>query len=74
MNFNSIQYLVFLAVNVALYYLLPRRARNFQLLLASYYFYMCWNPVYALLMLFSTAVTYGCGLLVGCTVWGKRRL
>ena len=74
MNFNSIQYLVFLAVNVALYYLLPRRARNFQLLLASYYFYMCWNPVYALLMLFSTAVTYGCGLLVGYTVWGKRRL
>lgn len=74
MNFNSLQYLVFLAANVLLYYLLPRRARNVQLLAASYYFYMCWNPTYALLMLFSTAVTYGCGLLVGKNFWGKRRL
>ena len=74
MNFNSLQYLVFLAVNVTLYYLLPQRFRNVQLLLASYYFYMCWNPAYALLMLFSTVMTYGCGLLVGQSVWGKRRL
>ncbi len=74
MNFNSLQYIVFLAVNVTLYYLLPQRFRNVQLLLASYYFYMCWNPAYALLMLFSTAVTYGCGLLVGQGVLGKRRL
>ena len=74
MNFNSIQYLLFLGLNLLVYYLLPRRARNVQLLLASYFFYMCWNPAYALLMLFSTAVTYGCGLLVGNAVWGKRRL
>ena len=74
MNFNSLQYLVFLVANVVVYYLLPQRARNVQLLLASYYFYMCWNPTYALLMLFSTAVTYGCGLLVGASAWGKRRL
>lgn len=74
MNFNSLQYLAFLAVNVTLYYLLPQRYRNVQLLLASYFFYMCWNPAYALLMLFSTVVTYGCGLLVGQSVWGKRRL
>ena len=74
LNFNSIQYLLFLGLNLLVYYLLPRRARNVQLLLASYFFYMCWNPAYALLMLFSTAVTYGCGLLVGNAVWGKRRL
>ncbi len=74
MNFNSLSYLVFLAVNVLVYYLLPGKLRNVQLLLASYFFYMCWNPKYALLMLFSTAVTYACGLLVDRSFWGKRRL
>ena len=29
---------------------------------ASYYFYMCWNAKYALLMLFSTFTTYLCAL------------
>ena len=28
------------------------------MLLASYYFYMCWEPVYALLLLTSTSITY----------------
>ncbi len=74
MNFNSLAYLAFLAANILLYYLLPGKLRNFQLLTASYYFYMCWNPKYALLMLFSTAVTYACGLLVDKSVWGKRKL
>ncbi len=74
MNFNSIGYLLFLFVNVLVYYLLPQRARNYQLLLASYFFYMCWNPTYALLMLFSTAVTFGCGLLVGGKALGRRKL
>lgn len=73
MNFNSLAYLVFLAVNVLVYYLLPGRWRNLQLLAASYYFYMCWNPKYALLMLFSTAATYACGLLVDKSAWGKRK-
>ena len=74
MNFNSIGYLVFLAGNVLVFYLLPHRARAYQLLLGSYFFYMCWNPAYALLMLLSTVVTYGCGLLVGGKVWNKRKL
>lgn len=74
MNFNSLSYLLFLVVNVVVYYILPYRFRNGFLLLSSYYFYMCWNPVYALLMLFSTAVTYGCGRLTGSAVLGKRKL
>lgn len=43
------------------------------LLLASYYFYMNWEPVYALLILFSTATTYGCGLLVEKYAENKSR-
>lgn len=74
MNFNSLMYLLFLAANVLVYYLLPQKLRNVQLLLSSYYFYMCWNPKYALLMLLSTVVTYACGLLVERSAWGKRRL
>ena len=74
MNFNSLSYLVFLAANVVLYYLLPPKWRNVLLLASSYFFYMCWNPKYALLMLFSTGVTYACGLLVERAFLGKRRL
>lgn len=74
MNFNSLSYLLFLAANVVLYYLMPPRWRNGLLLVSSYFFYMCWNPKYALLMLLSTGVTYACGLLVDRSVWGKRRL
>lgn len=62
MNFNSLHYLVFLPIIVCLYYLLPKKWKNPALLCASYYFYMCWNPAYALLMLFSTASTWLCGL------------
>lgn len=36
-----------------------------MLLAASYYFYMNWEPVYALLIMFSTVTTWGCGLMIG---------
>ena len=35
-----------------------------MLLLASYYFYMNWEPVYAILILLSTITTWGCGLMI----------
>lgn len=43
------------------YYCIPAaqlRLRNFFLLAASYFFYMNWEPAYALLLLTSTTVTY----------------
>ncbi len=64
MNFNSLQYLIFLPIVVILYFTLPQRAKNPMLLVASYYFYASWQPLYAGLMLFSTAATYVCGLLI----------
>lgn len=73
MNFNSLQYLLFLPVVVLLYYLLPRRLKDPMLLIASYYFYMCWQPAYAALMFFSTAVTWASGLLMA-RYPAKRRL
>ncbi len=67
MLFNSVQFLIFFPLVCVLYFLIPYRARNFYLLLASYYFYMCWNPKYALLMFASTLITFVSGLLISGT-------
>lgn len=65
MIFNSIDYLIFFPVVLLFYFLLPKRIRYIWLLIASYFFYMCWNAKYAVLILFSTVVTYLGGLLLG---------
>ena len=61
MLFNSISFLLFFPIVCALYFCIPAtqiRTRNMLLLIASYYFYMNWEPTYALLLLTSTIVTY----------------
>lgn len=60
MLFNSFNYLLFFPVVCVLYYVIPHRARWFFLLIASYFFYMNWEPVYALLIGLSTVITYLC--------------
>ena len=62
MLFNSGKYMLFLPVVVLLYYVLPAKAKKYWLLLASYYFYMCWNARYALLIFASTLITWLSGL------------
>ena len=62
MLFNSVDFLIFFPIVVLLYFLIPKKIKYIWLLVASYYFYMCWNPTYALLILTSTILTYGCGL------------
>ena len=74
MNFNSLEYLLFLPVTLILYFILPKKIKNPVLLLASFYFYANWEPIYALLMLFSIAATYFCGLLVSKQILGKKKL
>ena len=64
MLFNSIDFMIFFPVVVGVYFLIPRRARYLWLLLSSYYFYMSWNPEYALLIAGSTLATYGSGRLL----------
>ncbi|MEE8522639.1 MAG: MBOAT family protein, partial [Thermoanaerobaculia bacterium] len=54
----------FLPLALAVYYLLPRRARHLGLTLLSYLFYGWANPAFVLLMLFSTAVDYLCGRVI----------
>ena len=65
MLFNSFIFLAFFPTTVFIYYLLPGlRLRNLFLLFASYYFYMNWNPRYAILIAMVTGVTYVCALLL----------
>ena len=64
MLFNSVPFLLFFPLVLAVHFILPKRVRYLWLLAASYYFYICWNPAYALLMLTSTAITYLSGLLI----------
>ncbi len=59
MLFNSFAFLAFFPVVCIIYYCISsNKWRNLFLLGASYYFYMCWEPVYALLLLASTTITY----------------
>ena len=64
MLFNSWQYMVFYPLVVLAYFVLPQRIKNFWLLLASYYFYMGWSAKYAVLLFFTTAVTYAGSLIL----------
>ena len=65
MLFNSIEFLVFFPIVAVLFLVIPPKMRYVWLLIASYYFYMSWNPKYAVLILFSTFVTFISGLLIG---------
>ena len=65
MLFNSLDFVLFFPVVVALYFALPHRARVWFLVAASYYFYGSWKAEYLLLLLLSTVVDYAAGLQMG---------
>lgn len=64
MNFNSVEFGVFLPVVLLLYTAAfhRERLRDLVLLFASYGFYMTWNWKYAGLIALSTVIDYGLGL------------
>ena len=61
MLFNSVSFLIFFPIVVLMYFLIPKRMKYIWLLIASYYFYMSWNPKYVLLMMMSTVLTWLAG-------------
>ena len=66
MVFNSYGFALFFGTLFPTYWLLQKwpRLQNLVLLGAGYYFYACWNPKFLLLLILSTVVDYGCGILV----------
>lgn len=66
MVFSSVVFLFrFLPLFFLLYYAAPGRMKNFLLFWGSLFFYAWGEPVYVLLMLFSTLVDYTHGRLLG---------
>ena len=62
MLFNSFQYIWFFVLVCVLYFAIPFRHRTWFLLLASYYFYMCWRWEYVALIIVQTEINFLCGL------------
>jgi len=63
----------FLPLSLLFYYSTPRRGKNIILTVISYIFYGWSNPLFTLLMFFSTLVDYCCGLIIGTTGEGRVR-
>lgn len=72
MLFNSIDFLVFFPIVALIYFIFPRRIRYIWLLLSSYYFYMCWNPVLIFILLGVTLISWLLGLGLERTVVRSR--
>lgn len=59
MLFNSLTFVVFFAIVLALHYApLPWRVKKTNLLIASYLFYAAWNPPFVILIWISTVVDW----------------
>ncbi|MDH3329437.1 MAG: MBOAT family protein [Desulfobulbaceae bacterium] len=71
MSFNSIDFLIFLFITLAVYWILPRRGQNLFLLAGSYFF-LCYIHIwFGALILMVTAVNYSCGVAIAS--WPKRK-
>ena len=64
MNFNSLAFLLFLPIVILVYWLLPHKFRWIWLLLASYVFYMSWNPWLIFLIIGTTLVSYCSAIII----------
>ncbi|MEG2929975.1 MAG: MBOAT family O-acyltransferase, partial [Oscillospiraceae bacterium] len=75
MLFNSYQFLIFFPLVTLAYFLLPPKflklneavtikIKNLWLLICSYYFYMCWNAKYVILLMTATGITFLGGLAI----------
>src|SRR6185369_2911192 len=75
MNFNSLEYAIFLALVVALCWSIPRLGwQNRLLLAASYVFYARWDWRFLSLILLSTIVDYWAARAMPAAAPGRRKL
>ena len=64
MNFNSLSFAIFCPIVFVLYWAVKDRYKWIILLASSYYFYMCWNVKYIVLIFGTTLISYICALLL----------
>ena len=72
--FNSIQFVVFFILVLALYFSIPHKYRWFLLLIASAYFYMSFVPIYILILGFTICVDYIAGILIEKSSGRRRKM
>lgn len=68
MIYNSFNFILLFPLIFLLYYLIPAKyqtVRNWYLLAVSYSLYIAWKPIYALILLGVTGITYCFALYVG---------
>ncbi len=73
MLFNTTQFFLFLAIVLVLFYTAPRSWRKLILLVASYFFYMSWNPKFILLLLALTVIDYTAALWITRVEPGRKK-
>ena len=73
MLFHTPQFFAFFVVVLVLFYALPRPARRWILLAASYFFYMCWNTKFVLLIIALTAIDYTAAMWMRRLPAGPKR-
>ncbi len=75
MTFNSLTFIVFFAIIMGLHYLpiFSWRTKKINLLLASYLFYVAWNPPFVILLWLSTVVDFFVGKRLGAEQRPNRR-
>jgi alginate O-acetyltransferase complex protein AlgI len=64
MLFNSFAFVTFFAVVTTLFFVLPHRLRWLMLLLASCFFYMCFVPIYIIILVITIIIDYLAGILI----------
>lgn len=67
MLFNSLSFALFLPIVFILYWFVVNKSlkqQNVLLLIASYYFYSCWDWRFLFLLAFSTFLDYSTGLKI----------
>ncbi len=74
MLFNSFQYWIFFLIVVVLFYSMPFRVGKVLLVLASYVFYMWWDPRFIVLIVTSTVVDYFLGIWLEATSGPRKKL
>jgi len=73
MLFNSFTFWLFYAVFFVLYFHLGRRNQNLLILIASYYFYACWDWRFLSLIALSTMIDFSLGLAIDAVRSNRAR-
>lgn len=76
MFFNSLSFAIFLPIVFLLYWFVfntSKRTQNVVLIIASYYFYSCWDWRFLFLLIFSTLLDYTSGIMMEKSITTKTR-